>query len=188
MTTAPVYPQEDIMEDPYSICICAICRHHICRRYMEEREDGLYCDRCAVLPAYSHQLYNALVSFQRLFRAHFAAKAVPCGACNKLCLKRHDYFTDRPAICTDCLNDNLDAERAERECPCCYEEQCRCDDGSEWCEKCESPFGNCICAEIAYEEERKRVHYCGDPTCEWNCGILVCGCIDVCRNYDCRDY
>jgi hypothetical protein len=24
--------------------------------------------------------------------------------------------------------------------------------------------------------------YCGDRDCEWNCGVLDCGCIDVCRN------
>lgn len=26
-----------------------------------------------------------------------------------------------------------------------------------------------------------QVHYCGDRTCEWDCGELWCGCIDVCR-------
>lgn len=27
-----------------------------------------------------------------------------------------------------------------------------------------------------------RIHYCGDPDCDWGCGIQRCGgCIDVCR-------
>lgn len=25
------------------------------------------------------------------------------------------------------------------------------------------------------------VHYCGEPSCIGDCGVLVCGCIDVCR-------
>lgn len=27
----------------------------------------------------------------------------------------------------------------------------------------------------------QKSHYCGDPECEWDCGELWCGCIDVCR-------
>jgi len=27
----------------------------------------------------------------------------------------------------------------------------------------------------------ERVHYCGDKACEWDCGTLDCGCIDMCR-------
>jgi hypothetical protein len=30
--------------------------------------------------------------------------------------------------------------------------------------------------------ENKTVHYCGDSDCEWDCGVLYCGCIDICRN------
>lgn len=29
--------------------------------------------------------------------------------------------------------------------------------------------------------ENVRPHYCGDADCEWDCGVLWCGCIDVCR-------
>jgi hypothetical protein len=29
----------------------------------------------------------------------------------------------------------------------------------------------------------RRYHYCGDPECEWDCGILPCGCIDQCRKF-----
>lgn len=25
------------------------------------------------------------------------------------------------------------------------------------------------------------VHYCGEKDCEGDCGVLVCGCIDICR-------
>lgn len=27
----------------------------------------------------------------------------------------------------------------------------------------------------------EKIHYCGDLECEWDCGVLVCGCIDQCR-------
>ncbi len=27
----------------------------------------------------------------------------------------------------------------------------------------------------------ERVHFCGDRSCEWDCGTLDCGCIDQCR-------
>ena len=30
-------------------------------------------------------------------------------------------------------------------------------------------------------QEREDIHYCGDRKCEWDCGTLWCGCIDVCR-------
>jgi hypothetical protein len=26
------------------------------------------------------------------------------------------------------------------------------------------------------------IHYCGNKDCEWDCGVLDCGCIDTCRN------
>jgi len=26
-----------------------------------------------------------------------------------------------------------------------------------------------------------RICYCGNKKCEWDCGVLVCGCIDMCR-------
>ncbi len=29
---------------------------------------------------------------------------------------------------------------------------------------------------------RTPIHYCGDSDCMWDCGILCCGCIDICRN------
>jgi hypothetical protein len=162
---------------------CALCSTlHYCS-YMEEREDGFYCDQCAVLPPFNDKLYSALVSFQRLFRAHFAAKAKPCGSCKKQCLKLYDYYTDIPSICIQCVYE----EQEQRQCPYCYEERCRCDDGSDWCEKCECPFGTCICAELKEERESKRIHHCGDPECAWNCGVLRCGCIDICRNHDCDD-
>ncbi len=186
-SSTEIHRHDDEMQDSYKMDPCALCSNYNYIHYMEEREDGYYCQNCATLPFYSDKLYNALVSFQRLFRAHFAAAAKPCGACKKACLKRHDYFTDKEPICEECLNDELDAERAERECPYCYEERCRCDDGGDWCEKCECPFGTCICAELKYERENERVHHCGDPICQWNCGVLRCGCIDICRNHDCED-
>ena len=43
-----------------------------------------------------------------------------------------------------------------------------------------------IAVEAEVGEETERPHYCGDDTCEWDCGYQSCGvCIDVCR---CNDY
>jgi hypothetical protein len=30
--------------------------------------------------------------------------------------------------------------------------------------------------------EPEYIHYCGNKDCEWDCGVLDCGCIDTCRN------
>lgn len=30
--------------------------------------------------------------------------------------------------------------------------------------------------------ENQDIHYCGNKDCEGDCGVLVCGCIDMCRN------
>ena len=33
----------------------------------------------------------------------------------------------------------------------------------------------------AYYIKYHRVHYCDDIDCQWDCGVLDCGCIDLCR-------
>lgn len=33
----------------------------------------------------------------------------------------------------------------------------------------------------AYDNFVHPVHYCGDRDCDWDCGVLSCGCIDCCR-------
>jgi hypothetical protein len=35
--------------------------------------------------------------------------------------------------------------------------------------------------EICFTPVKKNIHYCGDDECEWDCGVLWCGCIDQCR-------
>jgi hypothetical protein len=32
------------------------------------------------------------------------------------------------------------------------------------------------------EKGYEYIHYCGNKDCEWDCGVLDCGCIDTCRN------
>lgn len=161
---------------------CYICDYYTWTDNMEEREEGIfYCERCASLPPYSDKLYNALVAFQHLFRAYFAKKAKACGDCKCLTLKTYDYYKDKEPICYECLHDALDEERQKMECPGCYENPCRCDDGSWWCDKCEGSWG-CVCAEQE-EDARLRRHrrICGFPACEGDCGTLDCGCIDKCK-------
>jgi len=36
--------------------------------------------------------------------------------------------------------------------------------------------------------KKKYIHYCGDENCGWDCGVLSCGCIDVCRKACDGDY
>ena len=31
-------------------------------------------------------------------------------------------------------------------------------------------------------KKKNKVHYCGEPSCIGDCGVLICGCIDVCRS------
>jgi hypothetical protein len=35
--------------------------------------------------------------------------------------------------------------------------------------------------ELVEEKENKHIHHCGDADCEYDCGVLWCGCIDQCR-------
>lgn len=174
------------MENPYAQCYCDLCGFWTYKAYMTETHSGLCCDKCAALPPYSDELYSGIVAFQRLFRAHFAATAKPCGQCHKLCLKRTDFLKDTEPICEECLEEELDALR-EESCDSCCHNPCLChDDG--WCSECEGEWG-CVCAERAEDErrhkERKHLVFhrkvCGDKSCDGHCGTLDCGCIDVCR-------
>lgn len=77
------------------------------------------------------------------------------------------------------------------------EEKCKCheDDGCKWCN-----YDHCICSGIDNtcsgcgsdgrchcDEEPEYTHYCGDADCHGDCGVLACGCIDVCRGRCGRD-
>ena len=50
------------------------------------------------------------------------------------------------------------------------------------CRSCgtELNFG-CRCDDAPYDSSHCPTHYCGDEECDGRCGVLVCGCIDVCR-------
>jgi hypothetical protein len=45
-----------------------------------------------------------------------------------------------------------------------------------YCSECDS-----ITCTIDHNTYQPRIHYCGDSECEWDCGTLDCGCIDLCR-------
>ncbi len=155
---------------------CDLCDAYTWRDYMTEREDGIYCEKCAALPPYSDALYNAIVLFQRLFRAHFKAKAEPCYMCLRPCLELHGFHDGR--VCKHCY----DELALERECPICFNDPCRCEEGDGWCEKCEGEWG-CVCVEGAEEVARIYLHrrVCGDHQCDGGCGTLDCGCVDKCK-------
>lgn len=58
---------------------------------------------------------------------------------------------------------------------CGYSDHCICSGIDNTCSGCGSD-GRCYC-----DEEPEYTHYCGDEDCRGDCGVLVCGCIDVCR-------
>jgi len=157
---------------------CYICDQYTYTEYMEQKEDGYYyCERCAKLPPYSDELYNGIVAFQRLFRDYFAAKAKPCGKCGTSSLFLSDFRKDMRPLCPSCVVEEIDENLAEEE-----EEEERDDYHDEGpCEECDGYY-ECICAEMK-EEARLANHrrICGDSRCEGDCGVLDCGCIDVCR-------
>ena len=43
------------------------------------------------------------------------------------------------------------------------------------------PFNLEVDQNISNNEDQD-IHYCGNRDCEGDCGVLVCGCIDTCRN------
>jgi hypothetical protein len=158
----------------YRRTTCHICDHYTYAAYMEQREDGnFYCDRCAFIPPYSDALYNGLVAFQRLFRAHFAAKAKPCGKCGTSSLFLRDFRTDMGPLCPSCVDEEIDDMREEYEREHDGHDEDPCEDCGQY---------DCVCAELK-EDARLARHrrICGISTCEGDCGTLDCGCIDVCR-------
>jgi len=37
---------------------------------------------------------------------------------------------------------------------------------------------------LDYKTSKTIICYCGDKKCEFNCGVLICGCIDICRKHN----
>jgi hypothetical protein len=61
---------------------------------------------------------------------------------------------------------------------------------NEWllngkCRVCNLEDRTCRCLRFS-KDYVERICYCGNKECEFDCGVLVCGCIDVCRKH--RDY
>ena len=53
------------------------------------------------------------------------------------------------------------------------------------CRVCNLEDRTCRCLRFS-KDYVERICYCGNKECEFDCGVLVCGCIDVCRKH--RDY
>lgn len=175
----PAIPSK--MADRFAQCYCDLCGFYTYKSYMTEREDGLFCPKCAELPPYSDALYDAILALQGLFRKHFEKRAKPCGKCEKPSLKRTDFLKDCEPICECCLEDELDKIREEMDCRYCDSHPCRCDEDDGWCSDCEGQWG-CVCIEQKVEASLMRhQRICGDKNCDGTCGTLDCGCIDVCR-------
>lgn len=165
----------------YQQISCCLCGQYNWAAHMEEREGEFWCAQCGALPPYSDQLYNAIVSLQRLFLAYFQKKAIACPSCGVRSLKLNSYNGSEP-ICHYCISENIELERAAN-CPHCHDDPCSCGKEADWCPRCEGE-DRCRCGEDDYDEDeddRHYTHYCGDPDCYGDCGVLRCGCIDVCR-------
>ena len=53
------------------------------------------------------------------------------------------------------------------------------------CRVCNLEDRTCRCLRFS-KNYTPRICYCGDKECDFDCGVLDCGCIDVCRKH--RDY
>ena len=55
------------------------------------------------------------------------------------------------------------------------------------CRVCNLEDRTCRCLRFA-ETTVEKICYCGNKECEFDCAVLVCGCIDICRRHlDYRD-
>jgi hypothetical protein len=173
----------------YKRSSCYICDEYTYAAYMKQHEDGhIYCDKCAFIPPYSDALYNGIIGLQRLFRTYFAAKAKPCGKCGTPSMRLREFRTDMGPLCHYCVEEEIDVMRREYEddrdeCSDCGYQACHCYDHDDEgpCEDCGNPY-ECVCLE-QQEDARLARHrrVCGDLRCDGDCGVLNCGCIDVCR-------
>ena len=56
------------------------------------------------------------------------------------------------------------------------------------CRTCKLKDRSCKCFRFT-TNYKEMICYCGDKKCEFNCGLLECGCIDICRKHiDFNDY
>ena len=53
------------------------------------------------------------------------------------------------------------------------------------CRVCNLEDRTCRCLRFS-KNYTPRICYCGDKECDFDCGVLDCGCIDICRKH--RDY
>ena len=53
------------------------------------------------------------------------------------------------------------------------------------CRVCKLADRTCRCLRFS-KDAKELICYCGNKECEFDCGVLVCGCIDICRKH--RDY
>jgi len=53
------------------------------------------------------------------------------------------------------------------------------------CRVCKLADRTCRCLRFT-KDAKEIICYCGNKECEFDCGVLVCGCIDICRKH--RDY
>lgn len=96
---------------------------------------------------------------QRLWRGYKARRGhiTPCRLCKKyLSIYKHKEDFWSSTHCSDCKKYVAKAESDYR----------------KWLK---DPYGAL--------DPPNDIHYCGDFYCEGDCGVLSCGCIDVCRRH-----
>lgn len=159
----------------------------------EPLDDGFWGPISSYLPSYRCKCCNKVMS--RKEPSKFPQKIYSCGhiVCANCIVK--SYYIDLQQLCpvyncNKCVNPLSDAKPVEKLNILSGIEE-KLDDDYINVNNIHNEYENnshCLPyeSEDDYEKEfknrnNKNIHHCGDPECEWDCGELWCGCIDICR-------
>lgn len=121
---------------------------------------------------------NAVIKIQRAWRKRSRGRLLHEDNCTCYLCSQTSMHGDK-CLCCECV-------RARNGiCYCCCDNEEACD--PDMCRNCkeavatiEMSDGTLLCQPCS---RVVRQHYCGDWLCPGDCGVLRCGCIDVCRCY-----
>jgi hypothetical protein len=152
-----------------------------CRQVMSRKEPSKYAQK---IYSCGHVVCAQCIARSYLIELN---PLCPCEGCGKQVNPRDEPTTASPVTpppksCEWCTLPEEKCKCHEDECcKWCNYDHCICSGMDNTCPDCGSD-GRCHC-----DEEEDRPHYCGDCDCHGDCGVLSCGCIDVCRGRCGRD-